>query len=200
MQFLHKGECRIRLMKPPQNPISAKQSQSIALLLRPALTGAIALILTGCLAEPDGYRYAVPAGAGGNYAPAQPNYVPQPNYAPPARNSRDLPSNPNGYGYPTGSYAPQPSDAPPAQPADRMYTQPQPDDYTVPGVREVHYATSREHCLSMLNDFKRIGRRLRLTRTQPSQDPVLKYKCVFEGPDAVDDYFADPRYNGKQEN
>jgi hypothetical protein len=58
--------------------------------------GAIALTLTGCLAEPDGYRYAVPVGAGGNYAPAQPNYVPRPNYAPPpvARNSRDLPSQP----------------------------------------------------------------------------------------------------------
>jgi hypothetical protein len=51
---------------------------------------AIALNLTSCIEEPDGVRYAVPAGAGGRYrAPEQPHS---------ASGSRDLPAAiPNSY-------------------------------------------------------------------------------------------------------
>jgi hypothetical protein len=45
--------------------------------------GAIALTLSGCVGASDGVRYAVPAGAGGYNAPAQPNYAPAAPMAPP---------------------------------------------------------------------------------------------------------------------
>jgi hypothetical protein len=160
MQFLHKSECRIRLMKSSQNPI--------ALLLLPALTGAIAPTLTGCLAEPDGYRYAVPAGAGGNYVPAQPNYAPQPNYPPPARNSRDLPSQPLTVQGNSGEWSP------------------------LTETREWHAAATQDACYNIEARFKREGRKVKLTDIVRKGNSPLPFACIFEGEDASPGYVIPP--------
>ncbi|MBD2091570.1 hypothetical protein H6F67_17135 [Microcoleus sp. FACHB-1515] len=84
-------------------------------------------------------------------------------------------------------------------PAQPLYAQQQNDDYNVPGVREVHAVTDIAQCQQMSQHFKQLGLRLRLTRAKPTGDPTLKYLCIFEGPDAVENRFADPRSNPPQE-
>ena len=83
-------------------------------------------------------------------------------------------------------------------PAQPLYAQ-QSDDYNIPGVREVHAVASILECQQMATQFRQQGRRLRLTRSKPTNNPTLRYLCIFEGPDAVENYFADPRYNNSGE-
>jgi hypothetical protein len=76
------------------------------------------------------------------------------------------------------------------------------DDLTnIPGQREVHTAMSRQGCDKMAATFKQQGLRLTLTKKVPAPNPGAKNMtiCVFEGEDAIENRFADYRYNSKDE-
>lgn len=81
-----------------------------------------------------------------------------------------------------------------------LYSQQPSDDYNIPGVREVHAVSDISQCQQMSQNFKAQGIRLRLTRAKPTGDPNLRYLCIFEGPDAIANRFAEDRYNNPQEN
>jgi hypothetical protein len=71
------------------------------------------------------------------------------------------------------------------------------DESNIPGVQEVHWATSKQGCEEMLQRFRAEGRNLslkvRYTRPMPgSRRQLLHVVCLFEGPDARDDYYINP--------
>jgi hypothetical protein len=139
-----------------------------------ALAVATALTLTGCLAEPDGYRYAVPAGAGGNYAPAQPNYVPQPNYPPPARNSRDLPSQPGGYAQP------QQIQQPPQ--VNPMIDDPEAPTTTWPEtVTTSSESVARKECQRLADLYTQSGGTRVIVKSVVPNRSGKSFTCTFEG-------------------
>jgi hypothetical protein len=114
-----------------------------------------------------------------------------------------LPPPPIGGG--GGSYNPPVARQVPAArptPPGAFYT---PDDnflyYNEEG-QEVHGAVSRADCYEMERKFRRQGRRLKLVDVQKNKynlkGGVLRYLCIFEGDEAVDNWFDDNRQ--QQEN
>lgn len=65
---------------------------------------------------------------------------------------------------------------------------------------EIHGAVTAADCKRMEARFKREGRRVRLIHAQPNpsnlKGGVLKYRCIFDGPDAepVQPVFEDTRF------
>jgi hypothetical protein len=72
------------------------------------------------------------------------------------------------------------------------------DETNTRGVREVHMAMSPAHCDAMLKRFQAQGLRLTL-RKKPNPMPGARKMtlCIFEGPDADPDRFADNRHQDR---
>ncbi len=87
---------------------------------------------------------------------------------------------------PPSQPTPQPTIAPTVMPI-------QDDETNIPGVREVHAATSEEACYKMLEKFKQQDRNLTVRVKMKDNNSVLSWLCIFEGPDASPDGFIDQR-------
>jgi hypothetical protein len=94
---------------------------------------------------------------------------------------------PVGVGGSSGNAPAQPNAAP--APAAPMVAPLTVQDGDIKGVRESHGATSRAGCRAMAKRFKEEGRKVQLVDIQPTSDPTLRYKCVFEGEDAEPGYY-----------
>lgn len=66
-------------------------------------------------------------------------------------------------------------------------------NYNEPGKREVHAVSSPQLCREMAERFKMQGRNIKLVRIARTATPMLRYDCIFEGPDAVEGWFHDRR-------
>lgn len=67
------------------------------------------------------------------------------------------------------------------------------ENYNIPGVREVHWASDESGCARMAQRFRNEGRRLdfrRFVRDRRGKSGL----CIFEGPDAMANYYNDRRY------
>jgi hypothetical protein len=89
--------------------------------------------------------------------------------------------------------------APAAVPPAQMEAQdPRPGDFSnVPGVQEVHWVASYNHCRDLFNKLKREGNNLTGYLHFPSRMPGARNQgqCKVFGPDTVDDRFVDKRYD-----
>ncbi|MBD2073927.1 hypothetical protein H6F86_08495 [Phormidium sp. FACHB-592] len=77
-----------------------------------------------------------------------------------------------------------------------IHTQPIPQSGPRPEMRsqqEIHGAVNRSDCNQIAARFKRAGRRVKLVRTLPNDvgvGGVLKWKCIFEGEDAIPGWYS----------
>lgn len=124
--------------------------------------------------------------------------APPPPRTAPAQQPAQTPLAPNTTGGTTlGGYYSAPTTAPAAEMEAR-----QEDLTNVPGEREVHYSDKgRSGCSAMDQRFKQEGVRLTFRVFVKSRMPGARNGgwCIFDGPDATDDRFADYRYNSPSE-
>ncbi len=69
------------------------------------------------------------------------------------------------------------------------------DPGNIPGKQETHAVMNESDCYDMANQFKKMGRKLTLSRVinNSNSNLDLKYICIFEGSDAATGYFDDRR-------
>ncbi|MBN8561072.1 MAG: hypothetical protein J0L70_11145 [Leptolyngbya sp. UWPOB_LEPTO1] len=92
-----------------------------------------------------------------------------------------------------GNYSAPSRPAPRSTPLAPSYHSSTQDPGNVEGQRETHAVSSRADCDTMLRNFQKQGRQLRLVERR-YVGGNLPYLCIFEGADAQPEYFDDNRY------
>ncbi len=63
-----------------------------------------------------------------------------------------------------------------------------------PGKQEVHAVASPDLCKKLAAKFEMQRRNLKLKGVRRTTNPMLRYDCIFMGPDAQEGWFAERRY------